>query len=137
MNLVKRSSAKISKRRFHHKSNIPNPNQIYKDYCGRYHKILGVGPHSETSEVLVCYKSLYHDSIYGYGPVWMEPMTKFMENVTTKGIVTTKFRLLHPMEVLSAELVDVLNAEALNTEALNAKALNTEALIAYCYDSLR
>lgn len=59
---------------------------IYKHYKGNLYRVMGVARHTETSEEVVVYQSLYGD----YG-LWVRPRIMFEETVEIDGKVIPRF----------------------------------------------
>lgn len=54
---------------------------IYEHYKGKRYEVLGLAHHSETLEELVVYKALYDTPDFGYGALWVRPVSMFFEEV--------------------------------------------------------
>lgn len=60
---------------------------IYQHYKGKYYLVLFVCEHTETSEELVIYQSLYDDF-----KITARPLTMFLENSIFNGIAQPRFK---------------------------------------------
>lgn len=67
------------------------PTGLYEHYKGKKYLVLGVAKHSETLEELVVYVTLYENA---EGPIWVRPLTMFIENVEVDGKSVPRFRKL-------------------------------------------
>lgn len=61
----------------------------YAHYKGLHYKIIGIARHSETLEELVVYQGLYEEN-----PIWVRPLSMFLENVTIDGQSRPRFELI-------------------------------------------
>lgn len=66
---------------------------------GKTYHVWGVCRHSETLEVLVTYQALYNDYA-----LWVRPYEMFMENVMIDGHEVPRFRFLHTVFEIPAQL---------------------------------
>ena len=70
--------------------------QIYQHYNGKQYEIMAIGmlTESETLEQCVVYKSLYDDPKFGKNPIWIRPLTMFIEEVAINGVLMPRFTLI-------------------------------------------
>ena len=70
--------------------------QIYQHYNGKQYEILAIGrlTESDTLEECVVYKGLYDDLKFGQNPVWIRPLSMFVEEVTINGKLMPRFMLI-------------------------------------------
>lgn len=61
---------------------------IYNHYKGLRYEVLAVVRHSETTEPMVLYKSLY-----GEQGLWVRPYEMFCEDVNLEGVQLKRFEL--------------------------------------------
>lgn len=54
---------------------MPNPGNLYKHFKGNFYRIIGVGIHTETKELLVIYKE------DGGSLIWVRPLDMFFDLV--------------------------------------------------------
>jgi hypothetical protein len=66
---------------------------VYEHYKGKRYQVLGLATHTETGEKMVVYKALYKGD-FPEGALWIRPLNMFKENVTVKGQILPRFRLL-------------------------------------------
>ncbi|MFN7160359.1 MAG: DUF1653 domain-containing protein [Candidatus Gracilibacteria bacterium] len=57
------------------------PGQIYRHYKGKEYKILTTAKLEATLEDVVVYEGQYEDTEFGKHPVWVRPLSSFMEIV--------------------------------------------------------
>jgi len=62
---------------------------IYQHYKGPKYEVLGLSQHSETGDYLVVYRALY--GAYG---LWVRPLSMFLEQVESEGVLIPRFKLL-------------------------------------------
>jgi len=62
---------------------------IYEHYKGKRYQVIGIAKHSETLEDLVVYRPLYDNAL---APLWVRPLTMFMETVDVDGVQQPRFR---------------------------------------------
>jgi hypothetical protein len=67
---------------------------IYEHYKGKRYEVLGLAHHSETLEELVVYKALYHTPDFGYGALWVRPVSMFFEEVNVGNQKIKRFKKL-------------------------------------------
>jgi hypothetical protein len=70
--------------------------QIYQHYNGKKYEIVAIGMLTESPELEQCvvYKGLYDDQKFGPNPVWIRPLTMFVEQVTINGKLMPRFTLI-------------------------------------------
>lgn len=61
---------------------------VYKHHKGKKYMVLGVAKHSETLEEMVVYVTLYENDL---GPMWVRPLSMFLETVTIDGKQVPRF----------------------------------------------
>lgn len=64
---------------------------LYKHYKGNLYEVIGIAHHSETLEELVVYKALYDTPDFGYGAIWVRPLSMFNETVVVDGVEVKRF----------------------------------------------
>lgn len=64
---------------------------LYKHYKGNLYEVIGIAHHSETIEELVVYKALYDTPDFGYGAIWVRPLSMFNEVVVVDGREVKRF----------------------------------------------
>lgn len=64
---------------------------LYKHYKGNLYEVIGIARHSETLEELVVYKALYDTPDFGYGAIWVRPLSMFNEVVVVDGVEVKRF----------------------------------------------
>lgn len=71
-----------------------NVGAIYEHYSGKRYKVLAVGrlTESETLEECVVYQGLYNDSQFGNNPIWIRPLSMFLQEVEIQGKLMPRFR---------------------------------------------
>ena len=74
------------------------PQQIkpgkYQHYKGKYYEVVGIAHHSETHEPMVVYKALYESPEFGKNPLWVRPLSMFIENVEVEGKSIPRFTFI-------------------------------------------
>lgn len=60
---------------------------VYRHYKGRNYRMIGVGKHTETNEIMVIYIGLYED-----GPIWVRPLDQFMADIEHEGKMQPRFK---------------------------------------------
>lgn len=63
---------------------MPEPGQMYRHFKGGLYKIIGIGKHSETQELLVIYCSK--------SEIWVRPLDNFLEILGDKSEGTSYYR---------------------------------------------
>lgn len=69
--------------------NVQLPPGVYRHYKGALYLLFQTVTHSETREVLACYRCLYGDFSW-----WVRPLAMFCENVILDGIARPRFALI-------------------------------------------
>lgn len=64
---------------------------LYKHYKGNLYEVIGIAHHSETLEQMVVYKALYDTPDFGYGAIWVRPLSMFNETVVVDGVEVKRF----------------------------------------------
>lgn len=73
-------------------SKQPVPGEVYRHFKrGGTYEVVGVARHTETEEMLVVYRSLYADSEFPFGTLWVRPLESFMAVVEHEGSMVTRF----------------------------------------------
>lgn len=67
---------------------------IYEHYKGKRYEVLGLAHHSETLEELVVYKALYQTPDFGFGALWVRPVSMFFEEVIVGNQQIKRFKKL-------------------------------------------
>jgi hypothetical protein len=62
---------------------------IYRHYKGNEYEVIGVATHSETTEKLVVYRTLY-----GNFDLWVRPFSTFVETVRIKEEEIPRFKFI-------------------------------------------
>lgn len=62
---------------------------LYQHYQGNFYKVIGLSRHSETLELMVVYWGLYGDY-----PLWVRPLTLFLEMVDKEGQTVPRFKFI-------------------------------------------
>lgn len=67
--------------------------RIYQHYRGKLYQIVAVGrlTESDTLEECVVYKGLYDDAQFGKNPIWIRPLTMFIEDIEIDGKMVPRF----------------------------------------------
>ena len=67
---------------------------IYEHYSGKRYKVLAVGrlTESETLEECVVYQGLYDDPQFGNNPIWIRPLSMFLQEIEIRGKLMPRFR---------------------------------------------
>lgn len=63
----------------------------FRHYKGKLYKILQIGRHTEEHSLYVVYQALYPTEVYGDNPIWIRPLTMFLETVTIDGKQIPRF----------------------------------------------
>lgn len=63
----------------------------YQHYKGKTYVVLVLAKHSETLEEVVVYQGEYDDPEFGKNPVWVRPLTMFVESVSVDGKMIPRF----------------------------------------------
>lgn len=72
---------------------------VFEHYSGKKYKILGVARHSETLELCVVYQGLYECPTFGFQPIWVRPLSLFLEMVFVNGQQQPRFhRILEDLQ---------------------------------------
>lgn len=69
----------------------PEVGAVYKHYKGNKYLVLAIGKHSETTEDMVIYVSLYDNP---ESQVWVRPLGMFMETIEFQGKALPRFTKL-------------------------------------------
>lgn len=70
----------------------------YQHYKGREYIVLMIALHSETREEMVVYQGQYEDAEFGNTPIWVRPLSMFIEEVDVDGERRPRFTLLKESE---------------------------------------
>lgn len=71
----------------------------YRHYRNRkLYEILAVGRHTENMEPVVVYKGLYTCDTFGPNPIWIRPVSMFMETVDHEGTQVPRFEFIESAE---------------------------------------
>ena len=74
---------------------IMDNKKMYRHYkAGQLYEFIDIGLHTETSEEIVIYKSLYDHPKYGYGKIWLRPANMFFEEVFYNDEWQPRFKLI-------------------------------------------
>ena len=67
--------------------------QRYQHYSGKMYEIIAIGrlTESETLQECVVYKGLYDDPNFGKNPIWIRPLSMFVEEVVINGTSQPRF----------------------------------------------
>ena len=63
----------------------------YRHFEGKEYEVIAIAKDSETLEEMVVYRSLYENPEFGFGAVWVRPLSMFTEIVVVDGVETTRF----------------------------------------------
>ena len=61
------------------------PDGLYQHFKGSYYIVMAVGKHTETGELMVCYRNAAEE-IY-----WIRPLSMWNEKVEHKGKIVPRF----------------------------------------------
>jgi hypothetical protein len=64
---------------------------LYRHYKGNSYDVLGVARHSETLEELVVYRGRYAHPEFGPNPLWVRPLSLFVDDVAFEGKRVPRF----------------------------------------------
>lgn len=64
---------------------------LYQHYKGKPYEVIGLARHSETLELLVVYRALYHSPDFGFGAFWVRPLAMFKEEIEVEGKRVPRF----------------------------------------------
>lgn len=67
---------------------------VYRHYKGKMYEVIGVCYHTETLEKMVVYRGLYTDKEFGKNPLWVRPLTMFLETVEYEGQTIPRFTFI-------------------------------------------
>lgn len=73
----------------------PVAGQEWEHYSGKRYRIVAIGrlTESDTLEECVVYESLYTDPTFGEHPIWIRPLSMFMEEGVFNGKQQPRFAL--------------------------------------------
>jgi hypothetical protein len=71
---------------------VPEIGATYEHYSGKRYTIVAIANHSENLEKYVVYQGQYNDPEFGNNPVWVRPLTMFMETVEKNGKIIQRFK---------------------------------------------
>lgn len=66
----------------------------YQHYKGDFYQVLNVARHSETGEDYVVYQGLYDDKELGPNPIFVRPLSMFIETVEWNNQTAPRFRFI-------------------------------------------
>lgn len=66
----------------------------YRHYKGNEYQIIGIGRNSDTFEKMVVYQGLYNSDEFGDKPIWVRPVSEFVESVEVDGQQIQRFTYL-------------------------------------------
>lgn len=70
----------------------PLPGEYYRHYKNKkMYQIIGTALHTETHEDMVVYQAQYDDPELGNQPLFVRPLSMFVENVTYEGQILPRF----------------------------------------------
>lgn len=72
--------------------------KIYKHYKGQKYAVLHLGRDSETTENVVIYEGLYTSEEFGDRPIWVRPVSEFIEEIEKNGKRIQRFALVEENE---------------------------------------
>ncbi len=64
----------------------------YRHYKGKDYEVIGIATHSETTETMVVYRTLY-----GNYDLWVRPLAMFTEMVNVNGEQLPRFRFVESL----------------------------------------
>ncbi len=67
---------------------------LYEHYKGKHYYVIGVSRHTETSEELVVYFSLYNPKESDGNVLWVRPKKMFLENIVLEGKSVPRFKYI-------------------------------------------
>lgn len=67
---------------------------IYRHYKGNLYRVLTIGRQSEDTSVYVVYQGLYDCPDFGPSPVWIRPLSEFIEEIVVGGKHTRRFTFI-------------------------------------------
>lgn len=66
----------------------------YKHYKGNFYQVIAVARDSEDLKELVVYRGSYYSKEFGNNPVWVRPLTEFLEEVEFNGKKVKRFEFI-------------------------------------------
>lgn len=76
---------------------------LYKHYKGKMYFVLGSGKNSETLEDMVIYQAMYNSPQFGELPIWIRPLSMFLEYVKVDDKDEPRFTPLGDEETVKFE----------------------------------
>lgn len=64
---------------------------IYRHYKGYDYRVIGLARIEASLEEVVVYQALYDTEDFGPNPIWVRPVTDFMQSVTVDGASVPRF----------------------------------------------
>lgn len=69
--------------------------QRYRHFkTGNEYEIVGIARHTENLEEMVVYRGLYNSPDFGPNPLWVRPLSMFVEEVERDGVRVPRFALV-------------------------------------------
>lgn len=72
--------------------------KTYKHYKGQKYKVLHLGRDSDTLEDIVVYEGLYDSEEFDNHPIWVRPVSEFVEVIEREGKRVQRFELMKENE---------------------------------------
>jgi hypothetical protein len=69
---------------------------LYEHYSGKRYKVLMLGRSSEDTTLQVVYQGLYSCEEFGDNPIWIRPLSMFLETVTVDNKRAPRFKEVNP-----------------------------------------
>lgn len=70
----------------------------YRHYKGEEYVILHLGRDSDTLDDVVVYQGQYSSDQFGENPIWVRPLSEFVEEVEVKGVLIKRFECVEENE---------------------------------------
>lgn len=67
---------------------------LYRHFKGDTYEVLGVARHSETLEELVIYQGSYYHEEFGNNPIFVRPLSDFLEKKDIDGKKVNRFEFI-------------------------------------------
>lgn len=70
----------------------------YRHYKGEEYIILHLGRDSDTLDDVVVYQGQYSSDQFGENPIWVRPLSEFVEEVEVRGVLIKRFECVEENE---------------------------------------
>lgn len=70
----------------------------YRHYKGEEYVILHLGRDSDTLDDVVVYQGQYSSDQFGENPIWVRPLSEFVEEVEVRGVLIKRFECVEENE---------------------------------------